>query len=170
MPRPWSITESVVPLEPGHAKHDRHGGVGRRKFDGVGEQICEHLQQAVGVGSDIDLRFVVDQQHACGFGHQLHTVHRLLDQVGHLDRPEDQRLAPALGALQIENVVDEPHQTVRVAERDAQQICGLVVDLAQNAGGEQAQGAANRGQRRAQLVAHCGHELVLQGDRAHSAG
>ena len=92
----------------------------------------------------------------------LHAVDGLADDLGQLHRAEGERLAAALDALEIEDVVDEPDQAVGVGERDAEQVGGLVVHLAEDAGGEQAERAANGGERGAQLVADGGDELVLE--------
>ena len=72
----------------------------------------------------------MDELDAGGVGHGLHIFNGLLDNVGQLHRAEAERLAPALDALQIENVVDQPDQPIGVGERDAQQIVGLLVGLA----------------------------------------
>ena len=71
-------------------------------------------------------------------------------------------LPAALDAFQIENVVDQADQAVGVGEGDAEQVGGLLIHLAEHARREQAQRSANGGQRRAQLVADGGDELILQ--------
>ena len=50
-----------------------------------------------------------------------------------------------------------------LVDGDAQQVLRLGVDVAQQAGGEQAERAANAGERGAQLVRDGGDELVLDG-------
>ncbi len=155
------MTDRVTPVAPGRS-HDGDGGVGRGELDGVGQQVGEHLQQAVRIAGDFHLRGVVDELHACRVGHRLHAVDGLANDFGELHRAEDDRLAAALNALEIEDVVDEPDQAVGVGDGDAQQVGGLVVDLAENARGEQAQRAADGGERRAQFVADGGDEFVFQ--------
>ena len=155
------MTERMTPRDAGPQHHaDRR--VGRRKLDGVGEQVGDHLKQAIGIGGDLHLGGVVDELDAGGVGHGLHIFDGLLDDVGQLHRAEAERLAPALDALQIENVVDEPDQPIGVGEGDAQQVGGLFVGLRQNAGAEQSQRAADGSERSAQLVADRGNELILE--------
>ena len=122
------MTESVTPLTSG-AHHDGDRGVGRRELDGVGEQVGEHLEQAVGVGGDLHLGGVVDELHAGRVGHRLHAVDGLANDLGQLHGAEGEGLAAALDALQIENVVDEADQPVGVGEGDAQQVGALSLTL-----------------------------------------
>ena len=69
---------------------------------------------------------------------------------------------PALEALEIENVVDQRDQAHGVAFGHPDQLAGVSRQVAHRATGEQAQRAANRGERRAQLMAHGRHELLFQ--------
>ncbi len=85
---------------------------GRRELDRIRKQIRHYLQQAVSVGRDLNLRLVVNQQHACLIGHRLHAVHCLPHDFTQLHRPESKRLTSALRALQVENVVDQTHQAL----------------------------------------------------------
>ena len=142
-------------------QHDAYGRVGRRKLDGIRQQVGDDLKQAIGIGGDFHLGGVVDELDAGGVGHGLHIFNGLLDDVGQLHIAEAQRLTPALDALQIENVVDEPDQAIGVGEGDAQQVGGLFVGLAQNSGAEQSQRATDGGERRAQLMAHGGDEFIF---------
>ncbi len=74
----------------------------------------------------------MNQQYARVVCHRLHPVDSLANEIGHLDGAEVERLASALGTLQIENVVDQPNQAVGVAQGDAQQVRRLVVDFSKN--------------------------------------
>ncbi len=143
-------------------QHDAHRRIRRRKLDRIGEQVGEDLEQAIGVGGNLHLRGVVDELHAGGIGHRLHVFDGLLHDFGQLHGAEGERLASALDSLQVENVVDQAHQAVGVGDGDAQQIGGLFVGLAENAGGEQSQRPADGGERRAQFVTDRGDELVLE--------
>ena len=94
------------------AQHDGDGRVRRRELDGVGEQIGEHLEQAVGVGGDLNLRGVADELHSGRLGHRRHAVDGLADDLRQLHGAEGQRFLAALNSFQIENVVDQPNQPV----------------------------------------------------------
>jgi hypothetical protein len=112
-------------------------------------------------GSPVISRGVVQQLHAGGIGHRLHVFNGLLHDIRQLHRVEGQRFAPALNAFQIENVVDQSHQPVGVGQGNAQQVRSLLVHLAEHSRRQQSQSPANRCQRRAQLMAHRGDELIL---------
>jgi hypothetical protein len=144
------------------AQHHRDGCVRRRELDGIGKQIGDHLQQAVAVGGDLGLDGIVNQLHAGRFRHRLHSVDGLLDDLSQLHAAEGQRLAAALDALEIEDVVNEPDQAIGVCKSDAQQVGRFLIHLAQNARGEQPQRATDGSKRRAQLMAYRGDELVFQ--------
>ena len=56
---------------------------------------------------NFDLRFVVDEQHSRLVRHGLHAVYRLAHDLTQLNGAERKRLTTALGALQVENVIDQ---------------------------------------------------------------
>ena len=58
--------------------------------------------------------------------------------------------------------VDEADEAIGVGEGDTEQVCGLFVDLAEDAGGEQPERSADGGERGAQLVADGGDEFILE--------
>ena len=64
--------------------------------------------------------------------------------------------------LQIENVFNQRHQTDGIALRERNDLDHLVRQRARGAGREQAEGSANRSQRRAQLVADGGQKPLLE--------
>ena len=144
------------------AQHHGDGRVGRRELDGVGEQVREHLQKPVGVGSDLHAGGVMDQLHTGRFGYRLHSIDRLADDFTQLHRAESEGFAAALDAFQVEDVVNQPHQPFGVGEGNAKQVGGLVVHLAENARGEQSQRSPDGGEGCAQLVTDGGDELVLE--------
>ena len=74
-----------------------------------------------------------------------------------------QRGAAGLHALEVEDVVDEADEAVGVGDGDAEEVERLGVDVADDAGGEQAERAADAGERRAQFVRDGGDELVFEG-------
>src|SRR5580698_2556634 len=138
------------------------GRVARREFDGVREQVGDDLQKAIGVGGNFSLRLVVDQLHTGGIGYGRHAVDGLANDLVELYFAEDQALTAAFQPFQIENVVDQADEPVGVCQCDAEQVCGLVVQLHQASMREQSERAANCSERGAQLVADGGDELVLE--------
>ncbi len=81
-----------------------------------------------------------------------------------------ERGAAGFHALEIEDVVDEADEAVRVGDGDAEEIQGLGVDVTDDAGGEKAKGAADAGQGGAELVRDGGDELVLEGVELRALG
>ena len=144
------------------SKHDRDRGVRRRELHRVRKQVGQHLQHAIRVRIDFHLARIVQQLHSSRLGHRLHIANRLLHNIRELNRPERQRLASALDPLQIENVIDQPNQPVRIRQRNAQQVRRLVVYLTEDSRRQQPQCSTNRCERRAQFVAHSRNELILQ--------
>ena len=151
---------------------DANGGGGGRELDGVGEQIGEDLQDAVGVaieeegfgvGGLGDGGGLECEMHGVGVGHGGHGVDGLLGEIAQGAAADLQRRAAGLHALEVEDVVDEADEAVGVGDGDAEEVEGFGVDVADDAGGEQAERAADAGERRAQLVGDGGDELVLEG-------
>ena len=142
---------------------------GRRKLDGVREQVCDHLQDAVRVGVEVDRlpRCVADKLklNSLALRHRPHGIDRLAGEVLNGAAAQPQRRAPGLHPLQIQNVVDQPDQPLGVAGRDAQQILRLGIHLTQHARREQPQRSADARQRCAEFVRDRGDELVL--NRVH---
>ena len=66
-----------------------------------------------------------------GLGHGLHGLDGLAHQLFQGEAPESQRSASAMHSLEVENVVDQPHQAVGIGDGDAQQARCLFADLAQ---------------------------------------
>jgi hypothetical protein len=104
----------------------------------------------------------VDQLDASGFGHWSHSINGLVDYLSQFHVAERKWFTAALNSFQVENIVDQPDQTVRVGAGDAEQVGGFVVHHTQNSRGEQAQCTADRGERCAQFVANGGDEFILQ--------
>jgi hypothetical protein len=69
---------------------------------------------------------------------------------------------PASILLQIQDVVDEPDQPIRVDARDLDDVERVLREPAQHPSFEEPERAADGGQRRAQLVRDGGDELVLE--------
>src|SRR6185312_3897797 len=129
----------------GAGDDDAHDGFRRGEFDRVAEQVGDDLLEAVGVGFEGGGDTVADERDLVGFGDRLHGFDDLTGQVFQIDGAEGERGASGLHALEVEDVVDEADEAVGVGNGDAQQGGGLVADRAEHAGGEQAEGAADRG-------------------------
>ncbi len=97
-----------------------------------------------------------------GVGHGGHGVDGLLGEVAKGAATNLQRGATGLHALEVEDVVDEADEAVGVGDGDAEEVERFCVDVADDAGGEQAERSADAGERGAQLVGDGGDELVLQ--------
>src|SRR6185312_3213802 len=69
---------------------------------------------------------------------------------------------PPLQTLEVEDVVDQGGEPDRVALREEDEVLDRRRKRSQDARRQEPQGTADRGQRRAQLVAHRGDELRLQ--------
>ncbi len=87
-----------------------------------------------------------------GVGHGGHGVDGLLSKIAQGAAANLQRGATGLHALEVEDVVDEADEAVGVGDGDAEEVERFGVDVADDAGGEQAECAADAGERRAQLV------------------
>jgi len=83
-----------------------------------------------------DLRQLGHPVAGCGLllgsGRPLPPLEEILVSHPLLHTAEGERFAPALDPLQIEDVVDEANQPVRVGESDAQQVGCFVVHVSQN--------------------------------------
>ena len=150
---------------------DADGGCLGRELDGVGEQVGQHLQDAVRIA-------VEEERLGCGglrnrggyelkvdharVGHGAHRFNGLLAELTERAAADLQRGAAGLHALQIKDVVDEADETISIGSGDAEEIEGLGIDVADGAGGEQAERTADAGQRGAQLVGDGRDELVLE--------
>ncbi len=151
---------------------DADGGGDGGELDGVGEKIGEDLEDAVGVAVEEESfgigslgdgeRFELEVD-GVGVGHGGHGVDGLLGEIAQGAAADLQRGAAGLHALEVENVVDEADEAVGVGDGDAEEVECLGVDVADDAGGEKAEGSANTGEWRAQLVRDGGDELILEG-------
>ena len=145
----------------GHAPGDVDGGVGRRELDGVADQIDHRLQNAVGIDEQLRRRGVDEDLHAGAVGHRLHRFAGLLQQLGDWHRLSMQLHAARVHLLQVEDVVDQPAEAIGVGERDVEHALPFGRRIAEQAGAEEPDGAADGGQRRAQFVADGGDEFVF---------
>ncbi len=150
---------------------DADGGGGGGELDGVGEEIGEDLEDAVGVaveeeglgggglgrgeGGEFEVNGV-------GVGHAGHGLDGLLGELAEGATADLEGSAAGLHALEVEDVVDEADEAVGVGDGDAEEVLGLGVYVADDAGGEQTEGSADAGERGAQLVGDGGDELILE--------
>ena len=74
----------------------------------------------------------MDQLHTGRVGHRLHVSNGLPHDIGELNRFKGQRFPSALDSLEVENVIDQPNQSVAVGHRDAKQVCRLFIHLSQH--------------------------------------
>ena len=140
------------------------------ELEGVGEQVLQHLLQALGVGDDAacEVRIDVDLERQI-------AVLRLmperpsdrLEQVGGEDFLGVDRHRAGLDLGEIENVADEVQEVGAGAVDGAGEFDLLAREVAVRIVGELLSQDQDRVQRRAQLVAHIGQEfrLVLRGQR-----
>ena len=151
---------------------DVDGGDGRGELDGVGEEVGEDLEDAIGVaveeeglgigglGDGGGFELEVD---GVGVGHGGHGVDGLLGEIAQGAAANLQRGAAGLHALEVEDVIDEADEPVGVGDGDAEEVERLGVDVADDARGEQAKRAANAGERGAELVRDSRDELIFEG-------
>ena len=163
-------------MQPLVLRRDPDGSGFRRVARGVGEQVVEHLHQALPVGHDpgqagrqVDADGVppaTADERAAGLVHQR-------GELGGLGRD---RQRPGFDAAGVEQVANQVVHAVGLLVDDAEELRHL--GRSEDARGAEHRGgrALDRGQRRAQLVAHHAQELgphalqlpkrrqVLQGD------
>ncbi len=113
---------------------DADGGGGGGELDGVGEEVGQDLEDAVGVaveeeglgggsaetgGAD---EFEID---GAGVGHWRHGLDGLLAEIVQGAAADLERGAAGFHALEVEDVVDEADEAVGVGDGDAEEIEGL---------------------------------------------
>ena len=161
MPRPWSRTSISASLVVEIARGQMDLAAGRGELDRVREQVVQGLQNAVGVGPN---RYAVRGEEDADVrprrARLLHAGRAAQQIFGAAHGPVQLRLA-ARDALEIENVVDQAHQPVGVADRNLQHLLCLLRPIHERAAGEQTQCSTQRGQRRAQLMRDRRDKLVL---------
>src|SRR6185437_7556390 len=141
-----------------HGDHRAARGELRR----VEEQVREHLDQAVLVATHAQfLRRLEIEPHAVGLDEAAARLDRLAKHRGPFEERDAEGAVAGGDLLQVEEVVHEAHQPFAVLHGDRDQPLRLVAQLARHAALQQAERAAHRGERRAQLVARHGDEAVL---------
>ena len=90
----------------------------------VGAVVIWNLSEPVWIGTHVSsgcTRVLEPNSHAVGFGESSIRLDRLLNQRSNLDANEFEDDASSLHLLDIENVVDESHETLAVGVRDRDQ-------------------------------------------------
>ena len=150
---------------------DTNSGGGGGELDGVGEEIGEDLEDAVGVaieeegfgvGGLGDGGWLECEMDGVRVGHGRHGVDGLLGEIAQRAAANLQGSAAGLHTFEVENVVDEADEAIGIGDGDAEEIEGLGVDVADDAGGEKAESAADAGEGSAELVRDGGDELVFE--------
>ncbi len=136
----------------------------RRKFDRVRQQVGDNLGKTVRIGRHLAASRIRIEPHAHGksVGIAAIGVDHLLDQRAHIDPLEIEDDFAGFDLFDVEDVVDEPHQPLAVGLRDGEEPQRRLGQRSGGAADQQPERAGNRGQRRAQLVAHGRDEFVLE--------
>ncbi len=156
----------VADLDEGFAVVEIAGGevdlaAGGRELDGVRDEVVERLQDAVGVGPDVDAVGREEDADVGPWGARLLHAGGAAEQVFGAAHGRVQLGFAAADAFEVEDVVDQADEAVGVADGDVEHLLGLLRAGRERSAGEQAERSAERGQRRAQLVGDGGDELVL---------
>ena len=163
MPRPVSVTAiSMPPPEIGPDRHV-HRSPRRCELDRVGQQVPEHLLQAIGIGLDrLDRRGRPTRPGGRLCARRPAPPSRARRRpAGGRPRPRSVSFSlPGDDPRDVEDVLDDLGQRARVALDHLER--GVALLLADGAGAEHARVAEDRVERRAQLVRQGREELVLQ--------
>ena len=140
---------------------DRHGAAGGRVLDRVGEQVGDHLPDAVAV-ADHRQRLVAACRTRAGGSSACaaKSSTSCSSSAAELERLEREREAPGLDLLHVEEVVDERRQALRLAV-DRLQVAPARV-LVEVVVHQQLREAEHARERCAQLVRDGGDELGLE--------
>ena len=136
----------------------------RRELDGIGQQIDQHLQQSVRIAWNdcVDGRHL--DRDASAVRRAPHRLNRVDHQFAHVTAESlgsSRADVACFDAFEIQQVVDQADQSIRVVDADVEHPQTLLVHLTQVAAGEQAECAADGGERGAQLVADDCDQIVL---------
>ena len=161
MPRPWSRTSIRASPSSRLRRVEVDLAAGRGELDGVRDEVVEGLQDAVGIGPDVDA--VGGEEDADVGARRAGLLHAggAAQQVFGAAHGRVQLGLAARDALEVEDVVDQADEAVGVADGDLEHLLRLLGPIRQRAAGKQAERSAQRGERRAQLVGDGGDELVL---------
>jgi hypothetical protein len=133
----------------------------RRELDGVGDEVDEHLEDAVGVGPDMNVAALDGEADVGLLGGGVEELSGALEELGHGAGDGVELGLAGADALEVEDVVDEADESVGVADGDVHHLAHFFGSGVEGAAAEQAEGGTERGERRAELVGDGGDELVL---------
>ncbi len=152
--------EGEVVRARGSAERDRRSG--RREFDGVADEVRQRLDDAVAVAPERSRGRFRHDADTCLVGDRLEAFPGLVHDRLRVNGAARQFDLAGLDSLQIEDVVDEPHQTIGIGDGDLQHPLPLFGDRTEQPAAQQTERSANGSQRGAQLVADRRDELALQ--------
>ena len=170
VPKGGRNARSVIAHGDAHAAAERADGngdlgTGRRKLDRVRQQVGKDLRQPVGVGAHIDgggrngLQFEGD---AGADGVTAARLDGLLDERAHDHPLDDKDGVPRFHSGDVEKIVDQPDQPLAVLLRNREQARRRIGERTGGTAGKQAERAGDRGQGRAQFMAHSEDEVVFE--------
>ncbi len=141
-----------------------HPAGGGRELHSVGDQVHDDLLQAVGVRLHPSRRLAFGELDGdfSLLREGPNRLHGTSSRVVQHNRFDLDRHPPALDPREVQQVVDQANQAIEVSQRDVQQVMRLLGDRPGRALPQQAERRLDRGQRRAQLVAHHRDELALR--------
>ena len=149
-------------MHPVAGSGDPDGGRVGRVPGGVGEEVVQHLHDAPPVGHHPGkLRCEVDEDVVPPAAAQ-ERVSRPVHQGGHLRGLGRHRERARVDAPRVQQIADEPAHVVGLLDDDAEELAHLRPVQRRRGLHQGGGGALDRGQRRAQLVAHHVQELGPQ--------
>ena len=141
---------------------DLDGAAGRRELHRVADEVRQRLDDAVARRPRTVPASVSTASVDVRGDRRRHITSVALAMSCAASRGRSRRFTLGIEALEVEDVVDQPDEASVFCRRSAIIRCARPGNSSPTAPlGEQAERAADRGQRRAQLVADDGHELVL---------
>ena len=135
----------------------------RRIFDGVREDVQDHLFHAVLVHQHADVHFLVEQGvqlMAFLLGRHLDLHHALAHEGDDVALQEIHAFLAVVQSRQLQQILDEAVHAVRFVVHDAQEAPGHV-RIVHRAVHQGLRVALDRRERRLQLVRHVRHEVAL---------
>src|ERR1035438_2298479 len=141
-----------------------------RELEGVGQKLMEYLQDTLFVGQD-RCRGSIDAEADAGRGGlRMGCLDCAAQQMEGFDGHAAHRQLALLAAVEVQNVVDQAHQPVAVANGHLQHLALLLRPAFQSAGCDKPKRGAEGGKRSAQFVTDGGGELVLHQFEAAALG
>ena len=109
------------------SRRDGHRSAAGRILDRVGEQVGDHLADAIAVPDQRQRMTRRGELEPVTRGLRREEVHLLLQELVQVERFEREREAPRLQPLQIEEVVDQPGQALGLADDRLEVATGRVL-------------------------------------------